>query len=57
MFILMPGHNTWGCFDQGHDNKVGLPIDYASKFLNQVERNYTTMEKETLVMIYVVKKI
>jgi len=35
---------------------VGLPIYYVSRFLNQVEKNYTTTEKETLAMIYVMKK-
>jgi hypothetical protein len=35
---------------------VDLPIYYASKLLNHVERNYTTTKRETLVMIYAMKK-
>jgi hypothetical protein len=35
---------------------VDLPIYYASELLNHVERNYTTTKRETLVMIYAVKK-
>jgi hypothetical protein len=41
---------------QGKDNKVDLPIYYASRFLNQTERNYITMQREALVMIYAMKK-
>jgi hypothetical protein len=42
---------------QGHDNKVDLPIYYASKLLNKTKKNYTTIKRETIAMIYVVKKI
>jgi len=42
---------------QGWDNKVDLPIYYASRLLNQAKRNYITTKKEVVAMIYVVKKI
>ncbi len=29
---------------------------YASRLLNSVQRNYTTIEKETLVMVYALHK-
>jgi hypothetical protein len=31
-------------------------IAYASKLLNNVEKNYTTIERETLAMVYVLHK-
>jgi len=41
---------------QNLDNTIDKPIYYASKLMNNVEKNYTTIEKEALAMIYVVKK-
>jgi hypothetical protein len=35
---------------------VDLPIYYVGKFIDQVEKNYITMEKEALAMIYAMKK-
>ncbi len=35
---------------------MDLPIYYVSKLFNQVEKNYTTIKRETLAMIYEVKK-
>ncbi len=40
----------------GQDNNVDLPIYYVGRFLNQVEKNYTTTERKALAMIYAVKK-
>jgi hypothetical protein len=31
-------------------------VMYASRLLNSVQRNYTTIEKETLVMVYALHK-
>lgn len=36
--------------------KVLHPIDYTSKTLNEAQKNYTTTEKELLVMVFVVEK-
>jgi hypothetical protein len=36
---------------------VDLLIYYASKLFNQAKKNYTTIEREALAMIYVMKKI
>jgi hypothetical protein len=38
------------------DNTINKPIYYANTLMNSVEKNYTTIEKEALVMIYVVKQ-
>ncbi len=36
------------------DNTIEKPIYHASRLLNNAEKNYTTIEKETLAMIYAV---
>jgi len=36
--------------------KCDQPITYASKLLNNVEKNYTTTEKEALAMVYALHK-
>ncbi len=41
---------------QNPNNTIDKLIYYASKLMNSVEKNYTTTEKETLAMIYVIKK-
>jgi hypothetical protein len=41
---------------QNPNNTIDKPIYYASRLMNSEEKNYTTTEKETLTMIYVVKK-
>jgi hypothetical protein len=41
---------------QNLDNTIYKPIYYANKLMNNAKKNYTTTEKETLTMIYVVKK-
>ena len=47
-----------GCIlAQPNGEKTDLPISYASRQLNNVEKNYTTAEREGLGMIYVVKKL
>jgi hypothetical protein len=33
--------------------KCDQPIAYASRLLNNVDKNYTTIERETLAMVYV----
>lgn len=35
---------------------MDFPVSYASKQLNIVEKNYTTIEREGLTMVYAVKK-
>jgi hypothetical protein len=42
--------------NQNPNNTIDRPIYYANRLMNNVEKNYTTIEKETLAMIYVVKK-
>ncbi len=42
--------------NQNLDKTIDKPIYYASRLMNNVEKNYTTTEKEALAMIYVVKK-
>lgn len=44
----MLAQNITGKYDQ--------PVAYASRLLNQAERNYSTTEREALAMIYAVKK-
>ena len=42
-----------GCIlAQPGDKNMDFPISYASKQLNVAEKNYTTMEREGLSMIY-----
>jgi hypothetical protein len=43
--------------DQNPNNTIDRPIYYASRLMNNEEKNYTTIEKEALTMIYVVKKL
>ena len=38
------------------ENKMNFPVSYASRQLNEVEKNYTTTEREGLGMVYIVKK-
>jgi hypothetical protein len=42
--------------NQNPDKTIDKPIYYVSRMMNNVEKNYTTSEKEALAMIYVVKK-
>ncbi len=35
---------------------IDKPIYYASRLMNNVEKNYTTTKKEALAMIYAMKK-
>ncbi len=44
----MLAHNPIGKYDK--------PIVYASRLLNKAEHNYTTIERETLKMVYVLHK-
>ena len=41
---------------QPYKGNMDLPISYASRQLNSAEKNYTTIEREGLTMIYAVKK-
>jgi hypothetical protein len=41
---------------QNLDNTIDKPIYYANRLMNSIEKKYTTIEKEALAMIYVVKK-
>jgi hypothetical protein len=41
---------------QNLDNTIDKPIYYASRLVNIAKKSYITIEKETLVMIYDVKK-
>jgi hypothetical protein len=41
---------------QNLDNIINEPIYYASRLMNNVERNYSTTKKEALAMIYALKK-
>ena len=46
-----------GCIlAQPGDHKVDFPVSYASKQWNNAKKNYTTIEREGLAMVYVVKK-
>ena len=46
-----------GCIlAQPYKGNMDLPVSYASRQLNSVEKNYTTIEREGLTMIYAVKK-
>ena len=38
------------------DNGMDYPIVYSSKKLNKAERNYSTREREALVMVFVLQK-
>jgi hypothetical protein len=37
-------------------SKYDKPIVYASRLLNKVDHNYTTIEREALTMVYVLHK-
>ncbi len=41
---------------QNPTRKCDQPIAYASKLLNNVKKNYTITEKETLAMVYALHK-
>jgi hypothetical protein len=41
---------------QNLTKKCDQPITYAFRLLNNVEKNYTTIERETLAMVYVLHK-
>jgi hypothetical protein len=41
---------------QNPDDTIDKPIYYASRLMTGDKKNYSTIEKETLVMIYVIKK-
>ncbi|MCO5574746.1 hypothetical protein L7F22_028536 [Adiantum nelumboides] len=41
---------------QPREHKLDYPISFASRQLNNAEKNYTTTEREDLAMIYLVKK-
>ncbi|KAL3698611.1 hypothetical protein R1sor_012687 [Riccia sorocarpa] len=41
---------------QPQDPKIDLPIYFASRTLNNSEKDYTTTEREALAMVYAVKK-
>jgi hypothetical protein len=41
---------------QNLDKTIDRPIYYASRLMNNAEKNYTTIEKEALTMVYAVKK-
>ena len=46
-----------GCIlAQPGKKNMDFPISYASRQMNSVERNYTTIEREGLSMVYAVKK-
>ena len=46
-----------GCIlAQPGEHKMDFPISYASRQLNTEEKNYTTIEREGLTMVYAVKK-
>lgn len=46
-----------GCtLAQLKDNYMDFPIIYASRQLNSKERNYKTIEREGLSMVYAIKK-
>ena len=46
-----------GCIlAQPGEHNMDFPISYASRQLNMAEKNYTTMEREGLTMVYAVKK-
>lgn len=39
------------------DNTIDCPIYYESELLTSAKKNYTTIKKEALAMIYIIKKI
>jgi hypothetical protein len=43
-------------FAQNPIDKFDQPVIYASKLLNLLEKNYTTIEKEALAMVYALHK-
>ena len=46
-----------GCIlAQPGDHKMDFPVSYASRQLNEAEKNYTTTKREGLGMVYAVKK-
>ena len=46
-----------GCIlAQPHEHNMDFPVSYASRQLNDAEKNYTTTEREGLAMVYAIKK-
>ncbi len=43
--------------EQNLDITIDTPIYYFNKLMNNKEYNYTTIEKEALAIIYVVKNL
>jgi hypothetical protein len=41
---------------QNHDNTINKPIYYVNQMMNGTKKNYSIIEKETLAMIYAIKK-